>query len=399
MSKQRFGPGALVAAAFIGPGTVTTATLAGTGYGYALLWTVLFSIIGTYVLQEMSIRVALVGDMDLGQAIAQKNDGLRKKLAIVLIVSAIFIGNAAYEAGNITGALLGFDQWIDSVGVKISLIIGMGLIAGLLLFFGNYRQVQSSLVFLVSIMGLVFILTAILVRPDLNSILQGLFIPKVPENAWLVCTGLVGTTIVPYNLFLHASAVRKQWRSEDLSIARKDAFISIVLGGVITMCIIVCAAAVSESQKVEIEGLSDLALQLSPVLGDWSSIFLSIGFLAAGLSSAITAPLAAAYAISGLLAWENDDRAFPFRMVWCIVLLVGVVFACVGWKPISVIFFAQIANGMLLPVIAIFLLLVVNDRSTITNFKNTLWQNVLGGIVVALTFLLAVKSFYTVFIS
>ena len=399
MSKRRFGPGALVAAAFIGPGTVTTATLAGTGYGYALLWTVLFSIIGTYVLQEMSIRLALVGDMDLGQAIVMKNDGIRKKLAIVLIVSAIFIGNAAYEAGNITGALLGFDRWIESGNVKIFVIVGIGLIAGLLLFFGNYRQVQNSLVFLVSTMGLVFILTAIMVRPDLGSILQGLFIPRVPENAWLVCTGLVGTTIVPYNLFLHASAVRKQWDHEDLSIARKDAFISILLGGVITMCIIICAAAVSQSREVQIEGLSDLALQLTPVLGDWSSIFLSVGFLAAGLSSAITAPLAAAYAISGLLSWQDDDKAFRFRMIWCVVLVVGVIFACMGWKPISVIFFAQIANGMLLPVIAIFLLLVVNDRSTITNFRNNLWQNILGVMVVLLSLLLAVKSFYTVFMS
>lgn len=399
MRHHRFGPGALVAAAFIGPGTVTTATLAGTGYGYALLWTVLFSIVGTYVLQEMSIRLALVGDMDLGQAIAQKSDGIRKKLAIVLIVSAIFIGNAAYEAGNITGALLGFEHWIDSGSEKILVILGIGLMAGLLLFFGNYRQVQSSLVFLVSTMGLVFILTAILVGPDLGSILRGLFIPRVPENAWLVCTGLVGTTIVPYNLFLHASAVRKQWRSEDLSIARKDAFISILLGGVITMCIIICAAAVSQSQQVKIEGLSDLSRQLSPVLGDWSSVFLSIGFLAAGLSSAITAPLAAAYAISGLLSWEDDDKSHRFRMIWCIVLLVGITFACMGWKPISVIFFAQIANGMLLPVVAIFLLLVVNDRSTITNFRNNLWQNVLGGVVVALTLLLAAKSFYTVFMS
>ncbi|MCG8576105.1 MAG: divalent metal cation transporter, partial [Flavobacteriales bacterium] len=106
---KHIGPGAMVAAAFIGPGTITTATLAGASYGYTLLWAILFSVLATIVLQEMASRLGVIGRKGLGEAIRAKLNGkLSFYLAATLVISAIFIGNAAYESGNISGAVLGF---------------------------------------------------------------------------------------------------------------------------------------------------------------------------------------------------------------------------------------------------------------------------------------------------
>ena len=122
---KNIGPGAMVAAAFIGPGTVTTATMAGAGYGYTLLWAILFSIFATVVLQEMSARLGVVGKMGVGEAIRKKiGHKILFSLAAILVISAILIGNAAYEAGNISGAVLGFGKSnFDLFGININPLV------------------------------------------------------------------------------------------------------------------------------------------------------------------------------------------------------------------------------------------------------------------------------------
>ena len=117
---KNLGPGIVVAAAFIGPGTVTTATIAGAGFGYTLLWAILFSILATIVLQEMSARLGIVSQLGVGQAIRQKlQSPILKWFAFILVIGAILIGNAAYEAGNITGDVLGFEQHSLTLGILV----------------------------------------------------------------------------------------------------------------------------------------------------------------------------------------------------------------------------------------------------------------------------------------
>lgn len=398
--RTQIGPAAMVAAAFIGPGTVTTATLAGAGYGYTLLWAVLFSTLATILLQEMAARLGVVGRLGLGDAIRKKiHHPLWRVLAFALVIMAILGGNAAYEAGNLTGAVLGFDEWRVQLGIWQfnPLILAIGLVAFILLFSGQYRTIERFLVLLVGTMSLVFFISAVLIRPDLWGILNGLFRPVLPENALLMVVGLIGTTIVPYNLFLHASAAAKRWETpEDLQQARKDTVISVALGGLITMAIVITAAAALHGQVDSVNNAADLAQQLRPLLGDWAQPFLSVGFLAAGLSSSITAPLAAAFATAGILGWSADLRGRKFRWVWIFVLITGIAFSLVGFRPIMVILFAQIANGILLPVIAGFLLWVMNDQGLLGQHTNKTIRNVLGILVLLIALGLGLKSILSV---
>lgn len=391
-TRQHFGPGAMVAAAFIGPGTVTTATLAGGNFGFTLLWAVAFSVIATLVLQEMTCRLGVVGQLGLGDAIVQKTQSRGLYIpAAALVICAIFIGNAAYEAGNITGAAVGLPKFsvmdINLWGVFI------GAVAFLLLASGKFRLIEYVLVGLVVCMALVFVSTAVVVAPPFLEILKGLITPTLPENGILVIIGLIGTTVVPYNLFLHAATLKRHAADGvTLAEARRDITISVLGGGLITLCIVITAAAALHGSGAPVVSLNDLAPTLQPLLGDSSSTFLAIGFLAAGLSSAITAPLAAAYAVTEIVQLRPELKNRVFRWTWQSVIIAGVLFASLSLKPLQLILLAQIANGALLPVIALFILWVSNDKTLLREHSNNRIQNLLGCAVVGITLVLGLRS-------
>jgi Mn2+/Fe2+ NRAMP family transporter len=397
-SRRRFriGPGAVVAAAFIGPGTVTTATLAGASFGYALLWALTFSLIATLILQEMAARLGLVTGEGLGEAVRRRfSRPVARMIAVSLVIAAIAFGNAAYETGNLLGAALGAEA-VWGGGPRVW-AVGAGLVAYLLLRTGSYPAVERVLIALVGLMSLAFLATAILVRPPLGPLLRGLLVPTVPGEAGILyIAGLVGTTVVPYNLFLHASAVRERWEGpDDLPAARLDLGLSILVGAVVSMAIVATSAAMSGGAGPRIENAADMAVQLEPLLGPWARWFFAAGLLAAGLTSAITAPLAAAYATAGALGWPRDLSDRRLRAVWLVVLAAGILFAGLGVRPVPAILFAQVANGVLLPAIAVFLLLAVNDRRWMGERVNGPVMNVAGTVVVVVALTLGLRALWS----
>ena len=399
------GPAILITSAFIGPGTVTMCSLAGYTFSYALLWALVFSVIATIVLQEMAARLGIITQKGLGEALRnQIKQPILKWFSLLLVVSAIIIGNSAYEAGNIGGAVLGLDTAFgameaDLFGQNINLWgLIIGLIAMALLFSGSYRLIEKSLIVLVLLMSLVFITTALMLGPDIGAFFKGMLMPSVPKGGWLMIIGLIGTTVVPYNLFLHASSVSEKWKSpKDLPAARFDTILAVILGGIISMAIIVTSAATASKAGTSITNAADLALQLEPLLGDWAKYFMAGGLFAAGISSAITAPLAAAYAASGIFGFKPSLAAPKFKLIATLILGIGILFSLLGFKPIQVIKFAQIANGILLPFIAVFLVWVVNQSGLLGKYKNSLWQNILAGLIILVTIFLGGKSLLSVF--
>lgn len=402
---RSIGPAALVTAAFIGPGTITTCSIAGAKFGYALLWGLLFSIIATVVLQEMSARLGIVARKGLGEALReQARNPITKSITAFLVLSAILIGNAAYETGNILGGALGLEtiSGISSISITDSFKINIwgpliGLSAFFLMIIGSYKSIERMLIILVILMSLAFITTSIVIMPVWKEIFKGIFVPSVPKGSVLTIVALIGTTVVPYNLFLHSSAVQEKWKDKSgLNEARTDIFVSIIIGGLISMSIVVTSAVAFWGSNHEIKGAGDLAIQLEPLLGNWAKIFLAFGLFAAGISSAVTAPLAAAYATSGILGWKKNLKDKKFKSVWIFILLIGIVFSAFGFKPIQAIVFAQITNGILLPIIAIYLLWVMNSKKILGDFKNNLISNIIGFAVVIVAVGLGVRSILSV---
>jgi len=394
---QNIGPGTLVAAAFIGPGTVTLCTLAGVNFGFNLLWAMLLSIIATIILQEMAARLGIISQKGLSEVIREElKNPILNQFITILILSAIVVGNASYEAGNISGGILGletifgeFKYNFGDLSINFMSII-IGVIAFVLLYIGNYKFLEKALVTLVLLMSFSFVITAVVTRPNILQILKGMFVPRFPDKSLLTIIGLIGTTVVPYNLFLHASLVKERWhKKEDLIFAKKDTFISILLGGLVSMSIIVSAASISSTN---ILNAADLAKGLAPLYGDFAKYFLALGLFAAGITSAITAPLAAAYVAKGCLGFKGGLQSKSFRFVWIIILFLGVLFSSIGIKPIEIIKFAQVANGILLPVIAGILLWIMNKKNILENYVNSKFQNILGFIILAITIFLGAKG-------
>jgi manganese transport protein len=174
-----------------------------------------------------------------------------------------------------------------------------------------------------------------------------------------------------------------------LHAARIDTALSIAVGGVVTASIMVAAAAI-HAPGTEINTAGAMARQLEPALGASAEMFFLLGLLAAGVTSAATAPLAAAYAAGGCLGWPDDLRDPRMRRVGMAVLGCGAALAVWGHKPLAVIVGAQALNGLLLPLIALFLLIASNQTELLGGFRNRFSANVGAGLVVTLTFVLAV---------
>ena len=394
---RRFGPGMLVAAAFIGPGTVTTASIAGANFGFVLMWALLLSIIVTFVLQEMSSRLGIVSGLGLSEALRSSiNNHFLKAFLMILIVSALGIGNAAFEVGNITGAAIGLSQ-ISSLSISSSVLI-VGILVLILLGTHIFKVLEQILTVLVVIMSLLFLLTMITIEIDYSKLLRGLFIPTVTASSLLTIMALIGTTVVPYNLFLHADASKRKWKDQEVTQAlnnsRADTAISIGLGGLITLAIMSTSAVAFFGSSMEISS-ENLARQLEPILGSYSSYIFNFGLLVAGITSAVTAPLAASIAVTEALGWKNDPSSFRFKLVWIIILLIGLLFAYFGTKPLQAILFAQATNALLLPFLALFLFYVVNNSRLMGSHKNTITINMIALIIIMAVVLL---SSYKIFL-
>ncbi|MFT7166875.1 MAG: manganese transport protein [Parasphingorhabdus sp.] len=388
---KRLGPGVLVTAAFIGPGTVTTSTLAGANYGYALLWVLLFATFATIILQEMAARLGTVTQKGLAEVLL---DALRhstwKWPLILLIGIALFAGNSAFEAGNLAGAALGVDAILP--GTFRSAIVVLVLLSGLVLIKGNYQQIERLLVALVLLMAIAFVLTFIVVKPDLGAMLSGMFKPSMPSGSLLTIIALIGTTVVPYNLFLHASAAKNRWSgAKDLQAAKTDTILSIGLGGLIAMLIVSTASASLFAKGISVNNANEMAIQFEPLFGFWAKYLMGVGLFAAGLSSAITAPLATAYALSDISQLTGEAKLRAFRWISLSVLIIGAGFALADIKPIKVILLAQFANGLLLPIVTGFLLFAMNHRDLLGDYANSRTANILGAAVFIFTAFLGLR--------
>ena len=394
---KNIGPGPLIAAAFIGPGTVTICTLAGVKFGMDLLWSLLIAILATIVLQSMSVKAGLITKKNLTQIIIDElKNPIIKYGIITLILLSIVIGNTAYESGNISGAVLGLETLFGSLYLKIDdnklnlYPIIIGLISGFILWSGKFKIIEGFLIVLVIIMSFSFVLTAFLTNPDVLTIFKGLLYFKTPNESLLTIMALIGTTIVPYNLFLHAELVKKKWsKKSDLPFAYKDLIIAISIGGFVSLCIIITA---SNIDSFEINNAGDLAIGLEPIFGIFAKYLIAIGLFAAGITSTITAPLAAAFVICSCFELSSNLKSFHFKFTWILIIFFGIIISTTGLKLISIIRFAQITNGMLLPIIASLLLWIMNKSNLMGDYKNSFFKNFIACLIVLLSFLLSIKT-------
>ncbi|WP_346859574.1 Nramp family divalent metal transporter [uncultured Draconibacterium sp.] len=388
----------VVSAAFIGPGTITTAAKSGAAFGTELLWALLFSTFACFLLQEAAARLTIVSGKNLGQAIVSQFEKSKSRLLVLLLVlGAIVLGAAAYEMGNLLGAVAGF-RLIFQIPAYI-LVLFIGALAAVILNIPSLKIISTIMGFVVVLMGLGFLIAAFLIQPSFSEILKGAFIPQIPTSpqAGILVLGLIGTTIVPYNLFLGSGISNKNQTTKEM---RFGLSIAILLGGVFSMAVLVVGTSVLAEFSFE-----ELARMLQQKIGPAGKYLLGFGLFAAGFTSAVTAPLAAAITLKSLFGNKNPEKwetnSFNFKLGWIVVLLIGIGFAIGNVKPIPAIILAQALNGFLLPFVSIFLFMVINNPKITGNQSNPLLLNILMIVVIFTTLILglnsATKAIYSVF--
>jgi len=386
----------VLSAAFIGPGTITTASRAGASFGFSLMWALLFSILACLVLQEASARIPLATGKNLGETIA-KRFGRRHPGGLIGLLSAtgIVLGAAAYEMGNILGAMAGLEHMV-LIHPRLH-VLTIGLFAALVLSIPSLRFVSRLLGLVVVCMGVAFLSTAIMLRPPINELIGGTFVPSFPADplAGLLILGLIGTTVVPYNLFLGSGVYTP---GQSLGDMRLGLGVAIILGGIISMAVLVTGTAITGAFSFEA-----LASALSEQMGTWAMYLFFFGLFCAGFTSAITAPLAAAVTVQSIYGKPEKQpehtrstkrkRPLMFTLVWAGVLATGVFFGLINIRPIPAIILAQALNGLILPMVSIFLWKITGNRLIMGDtFVNNAFINLLMGIVVGVATMIGLAN-------
>lgn len=396
--KITVGPGVMVAAAFVGPGTVTTASVAGASSGVSLLWAVAISVLATIVLQELSIRSALSTNQDLAPLIRQfgHDRGWGVPIAL-LILCSVGLGNAAYQSGNLAGAAMGLSGATPVRFIHAVLVTG-SFAAGLILV-DRYRLLERAMLILVGLMTCLLTGLAVACLPELITAHRQV-VSNVHAFDATVVLALIGTTVVPYNLFLHATAVRHRWSGIALADALRQARIesagAIVVGGVVTAAIMIVATVViaGDTSRPALEALQVGIDQRFPDIGRWA---MGAGLFAAGLTSAIAAPVAAGWAVCGVMGWNTSSGSKAFKAVALMVLAVGMLFAIFAARPVALIVLAQATNAVLLPLVALVLLAIVNSPLIPHDYRNGWPQNLIVTGVIGVVLLLAATKLLSVF--
>ena len=359
---MKLGTSSLVVAAFVGPGTVLTCASAGVNFGYGLAWVLLFATVSAFVLQSFTAGTGILARQGQGEALRSAfTSPIGRGGVFTLVVLGLWIGCAAFEMGNLLGAASGIAVLVGDGLDTRWIVLLLAVVAGVLLLL-QLRWLIRMFTLLVIGMSLLF-LAAFWVSPvDLGAAFRGLLIPDIPDGSLLTLIALIGTTIVTYNLFLHAATAKRYWaNTTDARSAWRNELkgmaIFIPLGGLISLVILATGAALyGSTDSFEGEGIAAFARLLEPVAGSSARYFFGLGLFAAGITSAMTAPMAAAAGIQELFGWPQESADWRYRLVWLSVLCTGLVFGLMGWNPLNAIIAAQAANGILLPLIAGFVL-------------------------------------------
>ncbi|TMC79469.1 MAG: divalent metal cation transporter [Chloroflexi bacterium] len=373
------GPGIITGFAGNDAGGVTTYTAVGAHYGYALLWLLLLSTAGLVVIQEMCARMGAVTGKGLSDLIRERF-GVR--WTIVAMV-ALLVANGS----NVVAEFAGVAASLELLGVQRIVSVPAAAIAiWVLVVFFSYRVVERAL-FVLLLAFVAYPASAFIVRPDWDAVLRGLAVPELsPGQAALIAAlALVGTTITPYmQFYIQASIVDKGIDRELYRFARIDVYLGALLTGLNGFFIVVVAGAVLFPAHVLVNSAADAAQALGPLAGDQAKLLFGVGLFGASLLAATIMPLSTSYAICEAFGWESgiskDFREAPvFMGLFTLLLVLGAIVVLSPSVPlIPLILVSQNVNGLLLPIVLVFILRLAGDRGLMGDQANGRLSQVVG---------------------
>ncbi len=364
------GPGVITGFAGNEAGGVTTYTSVGAHFGFSLLWLLLVASIGLGVIQEMCSRMGITTGQGLSDLIRERFGVRWTILAMIVLIIA--------NGSNVVAEYAGIAASVELLGVPrvVSVPVAALAVWTLVVFF-SYHIVERVL-FVLVLAFLAYPISVFILRPDWSTVMSG-FIPSLPSSpsALVFALALVGTTITPYLLFyMQASVVDKGVDRQSAAYARVDTFLGVALAGLFAFFIIVVTGTVLYPAGIQVTSADAAAQALVPLAGARAGLLFAVGLCGASLLGAVVMPLSTSYAICEAFGWEsgiskNFREAPVFMSLFTLLLVLGAVVVLIpGISLIPLIISAQIANGLLLPIVLVFILRLATDRRLMGNAVN-----------------------------
>ena len=385
------GPGIITSNVDNDAGGITTYSMAGAHFGYSLIWTLIPITLALIIIQEMSARMGVVTGKGLSDLI-REHFGV--KITFYLLLGLIFtnFGNTIAEFAGIAASLE-----IFSISKYLSVPAGAFLV-WLLAVKGTYKSVEK--IFLVACLFYgTYIISGFLARPDWNAVKLNVLSPefKFSAGSFGMLIGLIGTTIAPWmQFYLQSAVVEKNIKVEDYKHCRADVIIGSFVVSIVAFFIIVACASTLFKAGIRIETAKDAALSLAPLAGKYCSALFAFGLLNASLFAASILPLSTAYVVCEGMGWEEGvnkkfSEAPQFYGLYSLLIFLGAgVVLWPGLPLIPIMFISQVINGVVLPVILIFILILINNKKIMGNYTNKMTFNILAWLVVAILIILTI---------
>jgi len=395
LSKSRWRS-ALILLAVIGPGIITsnvdndaggiaTYSIAGAHFGYSLIWSLIPITLALIIIQEMSARMGVVTGKGLSDLI-REHFGV--KIIFYLLMALIFtnFGNTIAEFAGIAASLE-----IFNISKYISVPLG-AFFVWMLVVKGTYKSVEK--VFLVAcLFYITYIISGFLAKPDWNEVKDSILTPQLEFSAgsFGMLIGLIGTTIAPWmQFYLQSAVVEKNIKLKNYKYSRADVISGSFMVNLVALFIIVACAATLSKSGIRIETAKDAALALAPLAGKYCSYLFAFGLLNASLFAASILPLSTAYVVCEGMGWEQGvDKKFSeapqFYGLYSLLIFLGA--GVVLWPNlplIPIMFISQVINGIVLPVILIFILILINNKKIMGPYTNGRGFNVLACVTVTI---------------
>ena len=366
------GPGIITASVDNDAGGIATYSIAGAHYGYALLWTLLPITAALIVVQEMVARMGVVTGKTLADLIREKF-GVKPTF---FLLSALLVANL----GNTVAEFAGWAAALEIFGVSKYLSVPVGAVAvWFLVVKGTYRIVEKIFLIAATIY-FTYAVSAWMGHPPWGTVALNLVMPDLRmDGAYIMLLiGMVGTTIAPWmQFYLQSAVVEKNILVEEYRYCRADVIVGCFVTDVVALSIIVACGATLFAAEVRITDAKDAALALAPLAGKYASILFAVGLANASLFAASILPLATAYSVCEGMGWESgidkDFRTAPhFFWLYTGLIVFGALLVLVPNAPlILIMYLSQVANGILLPFVLIFMLKLINDRDLMGDYVNT----------------------------
>lgn len=390
------GPGIITANVDNDAGGITTYSLAGSQFGYDLVWLFIPMIIALAIIQEMGVRMGVVTGKGLADLIREK---VGIKLTFIMTIALL-----AANMGNILAEFSGISVSSGIFGVpKFIALPVAALVVWLLVVKGTYKSVEK--VFLAaSTIYLSYIVAGFLSQPDWSLAVHNIIVPQiVPSEAYITMViGLVGTTIAPWMMFyLQSSVVEKGITLNNLKYSRTDAVLGAVVVNIVAFFIVIACAATIHANGIQVNNVADISKALVPLAGQYAGILFAFGFLNASLFAASILPLSTAYYVCESLGFEagvsKGFREAPvFHGLYLGLIILAVIIIMLPNVPLlSILYLSQVANGILLPFLLILMLLIINDQRIMGSYINSRVFNLISWATVIIVMSLSIALVIT----